>query len=78
LAVLDRSVSFGAPGGPVHKEIKAALFGTGANPPVVNYIYGLGGRDISQDHIRQVYSELGELKGKATPDDNIRFLGLRG
>jgi pyruvate ferredoxin oxidoreductase alpha subunit len=78
IGVLDRSVSFGAPGGPVHKEIKAALFGTDSKPAVVNYIYGLGGRDISQDHVRQVVSELGEVAGKGTPEDNIRFLGLRG
>ena len=78
IGVLDRSISFGAPGGPVHKEIKAALYGTGATPAVVNYIYGLGGRDISQEHIRTVYSELAELSGKGTPDDHIRFIGLRG
>ena len=78
IGVLDRSISFGAPGGPVHKEIKAALFGTDARPTVVNYVYGLGGRDASQEHIRQVYSELAGLVGKGTPDDTIRFLGLRG
>jgi len=78
VAVLDRSVSFGAPGGPVHKEIRAALFGEKNPPAIVNYVYGLGGRDASPDHIRQVYSELAALVGKATPDDNIRFLGLRG
>jgi len=78
VAVLDRSVSFGAPGGPVHREIRAALFGSGANPAVVNYIYGLGGRDISQEHVRQVFDDLAVLAGKETPKDNIRFLGLRG
>lgn len=78
IGVLDRSISFGAPGGPVHKEIRAALFGTGASPAVVNYVYGLGGRDASPEHIRQVFSELAGFVGKGTPDDNIRFLGLRG
>jgi pyruvate ferredoxin oxidoreductase alpha subunit len=78
IAVLDRSVSFGAPGGPVHKEIRAALFGTDNAPPVVNYIYGLGGRDLSKDHVRSVYSDLDDLGGRQTPSDNIRFLGLRG
>jgi pyruvate ferredoxin oxidoreductase alpha subunit len=78
VAVLDRSVSFGAPGGPVHKEIRAALFGRDGAPPVVNYIYGLGGRDLSKEHVRAVYSDLAELVGRDTPSDNIRFLGLRG
>jgi pyruvate ferredoxin oxidoreductase alpha subunit len=77
VGVLDRSISFGAPGGPVHKEVRAALFGTGADPAVVNYIYGLGGRDISKEHIKSVFSGLAAIAGKRTPDENIRFIGLR-
>jgi pyruvate ferredoxin oxidoreductase alpha subunit len=77
IAVLDRSISFGAPGGPVHKEVRAALFGSSASASVVNYIYGLGGRDLSKEHVRTVYQDLAKLAGKGTPSDNIRFLGLR-
>jgi len=76
VAVLDRSVSFGAPGGPVHKEIRAALFGS-SGVGLVNYIYGLGGRDVSMDHIRSVFKDLETIAVKGTPTDNIRFLGLR-
>jgi pyruvate ferredoxin oxidoreductase alpha subunit len=77
VAVLDRSVSFGAPGGPVHKEVKAALFRSGGEPGVVNYIYGLGGRDISTDHIRAVFDDLKMVAAKGTPEDALRFIGLR-
>lgn len=77
VAVLDRSVSFGAPGGPVHKEIKAALYGSGVDLGIVNYIYGLGGRDISTEHIRSVFDDLKKVAIKGTPADNIRFVGLR-
>lgn len=77
VGVLDRSISFGAPGGPVHKEIKAALYGSGVETTVVNYIYGLGGRDISTEHIRSVFGELENLASEGKPDDNIRFVGLR-
>jgi len=77
IAVLDRSVSFGAPGGPVHKEIRAALYGCGVDIGVVNYIYGLGGRDISMDHIREAFSDLETIAVEGTPSDNIRMLGLR-
>ena len=48
-----------------------------AKPGVVNYIYGLGGRDLSMDHVRQAVSELEAVAKKGTPADNIRFLGLR-
>jgi pyruvate ferredoxin oxidoreductase alpha subunit len=77
IAVLDRSVSFGAPGGPVHKEIKAALFGSGSSAGLVNYIYGLGGRDISMEHIHEAFADLETVAGEGTPADAIRFLGLR-
>ncbi len=77
VAVLDRSISFGAPGGPVHKEIKAALYGSGATTPIVNYIYGLGGRDISTEHIKGVFEDLVRVAQDGTPEDNIRFVGLR-
>jgi pyruvate ferredoxin oxidoreductase alpha subunit len=78
VAVLDRSVSFGAPGGPVHKEILAALSGTGHTTSIVNYLYGLGGRDISLNHIRSVFEELETVAGKTIPADEVRFIGLRG
>jgi pyruvate ferredoxin oxidoreductase alpha subunit len=77
IAVLDRSISFGAPGGPAHKEIKAALYGSGVSAGIVNYIYGLGGRDISTDHVRTVFEDLKQVATAGTPSDNIRFVGLR-
>jgi pyruvate ferredoxin oxidoreductase alpha subunit len=77
IAVLDRSISFGAPGGPVHKEIKGALYGSGVSAGIANYIYGLGGRDISTDQIAAVYDDLKAVASDGTPSDNIRFVGLR-
>jgi pyruvate ferredoxin oxidoreductase alpha subunit len=77
IAVLDRSISFGAPGGPVHKEIKAALYGSGLSAGIVNYIYGLGGRDISTEQIDSVFDDLKVVAAEGTPSDNVRFVGLR-
>lgn len=77
VGVLDRSVSFGGAGGPVHIEVKSSLYGTGATAGIVDYIYGLGGRDLTMDHVRQVVSDLEVVARKGTPVDNIRFLGLR-
>lgn len=47
LIVLDRSISFGGPGGPVCSEIKAALYAEAKRPKVIGFVGGLGGRDIS-------------------------------
>ncbi len=47
LIVLDRSISFGGPGGPVCSEIRSAMYGEGEKPKIVSFVGGLGGRDIT-------------------------------
>ncbi|MFC1865493.1 transketolase C-terminal domain-containing protein [Chloroflexota bacterium] len=47
LIVLDRSISFGGPGGPVCSEIRSALYNESEKPIIVNFVGGLGGRDIT-------------------------------
>ncbi len=74
LAVLDRGVSFGSYG-PLYLEIKNALYGK-VDIKMLNYIYGLGGRDVTTDQIIKVVNDLQELlKGKELPEFNI--LGAR-
>jgi pyruvate ferredoxin oxidoreductase alpha subunit len=68
VAVLDRADS---PGGvpPLAAEIAAALRDTPAE--IRSYVYGLGGRDLHPDGIRDVF--LDERPGTRT-----RYLGLKG
>lgn len=58
VAVLDRADSFGSPGGPLFTDLRSVLHQLDEQPPVVNYIYGLGGRDILPEDIRRVYERL--------------------
>ncbi len=76
VAVLDRSHSFGAQGGPVSIEIRAALYHH-AEVPLKNYIYGLGGRDMSGEYIAQAFEELKALARSGKSSDEIGFLGVR-
>jgi pyruvate ferredoxin oxidoreductase alpha subunit len=71
VAVFDRSYSFGAMGGPVFLETVAALQSKAL--PIINCIYGLGGRDVGTGLIRPVFEDL--LKGKTEP--RVRYLGVR-
>jgi pyruvate ferredoxin oxidoreductase alpha subunit len=76
VAVLDRSASFGADGGPLYLEVSNALGRAGAKTKVTNYIYGLGGRDISHEHIMRVYQDLTRMaRGRLKP--GTRYLGVR-
>jgi pyruvate ferredoxin oxidoreductase alpha subunit len=77
IAVLDRSESFGAEGGPVYLETRSALYDLETRVPVVNYIYGLGGADVRLELIRQVYTDLSDIvSGSATPSGLV-YLGAR-
>ncbi len=76
LAVLDRSISFGAEGGPVFIEVKSAFYGSGLKLPVINYIYGLGGRDITPTELRIPFDNLVKLSSGARFEP-VQFLGLR-
>lgn len=72
VAVLDRSLSFGAEGGPLFGEIKSALYECDPRPRVLSRVYGLGGRAITWDEIRGVYQELNESQPA-----RFRLVGVR-
>ncbi len=78
-AVLDRAISFGAMegAGPLFLEVCAALFAAGSSTKVVNYIYGLGGRDIFPQHFEQVASDLQEIAATGKVKSLVGYLGLR-
>ncbi|RJP25651.1 MAG: pyruvate ferredoxin oxidoreductase [Candidatus Abyssobacteria bacterium SURF_5] len=71
VAVLDRSISFGAQGGPLYLETKAAMYGK--TIPICSYIYGLGGRDFMPAMAESAFNDL--FEGKC--DQQMKYLGLR-
>ena len=77
VAVLDRSESFGAEGGPVFLEVKSALYDLEKRPPIINYIYGLGGADVKLELIQQVFSDLVDLADGTTEPGRLVYLGSR-
>ena len=77
LVVLDRSNSFGGFGGPLFTEIRSTLYGSGLSFEVLNYIYGLGGRNISLKEIEGVYSDLKEVIDTSKVKERINYLGVR-
>ena len=77
VAVLDRSEAFSGEGGPLFSEVKAALYDEKSHPSVINYIFGLGGRDIFEKDIEKVYTDLLEVAGTGKIKEKIHFLGVR-
>ncbi len=72
VAVLDRSASFGAHA-PLFKEIRNSLYSLNKKPKLQSVLFGLGGRDISEQDIESLFNDL--LKNKIT--DKVKFIGLR-
>jgi pyruvate ferredoxin oxidoreductase alpha subunit len=58
VTVMDRLDSFGAPAGPLAIEVRSALYDLPKRPIVISKIYGLGGRDLEEQHCGQVIDEL--------------------
>jgi pyruvate ferredoxin oxidoreductase alpha subunit len=77
IAILDRSNSFGAFGGPLFTEIRSALLEVDKIPHNVNYIYGLGGRDINQTDIASIYADLEKIVKTSRVEERIKYFGVR-
>ena len=77
LGVLDKSASFGAPGGPVYLDVKAAFYDEPQKPLIANYIHGLGGRDTSPSLIRGIFDSLLDIKRKGEVSERVSYVGVR-
>ncbi|MCS7228410.1 MAG: pyruvate ferredoxin oxidoreductase [Candidatus Kryptonium sp.] len=79
VGVMDRSIAFGATCGPVCLDVKATLQGTKlSNLPIVDYIYGLGGRDVTPKDIEKIFGELERIKISGEVPNLPRYIGVRG
>ena len=77
LAVMDRAVSFGGPGGPVAAEVRSALYHELKRPLVLNYIIGLGGRDVTVEDFINL-AERAALALSRGIEEPFEFYGVRG
>ncbi len=78
VGVIDRDFSFGSPyrSGVVATEVRTALYPSAARPPVLGFIGGLGGREITVPDVRSMAeSVFRAAEGKAEPP--TRWVGLR-
>ena len=77
VAVMDRACSFGGNGGPLFHEIRHAVYDLPDRPKLVNYIYGLGGRDTPPYTIDGIYKELQKIAETGEIEKTVQFIGLR-
>jgi len=79
VAVMDRSISFGAMNnaGPLFLELVAALTLHGVQVPIADYVYGLGGRDILPREIERVYRDALKMAETGQVERIVTFLSVR-
>ncbi len=77
IAVLDRSISFGAQVNPLCMEVISALFTHGYAPKMINFVYGMGGRDIVPAQLIEMYEELLRIDKEGVTGPPLRFFGVR-
>jgi pyruvate ferredoxin oxidoreductase alpha subunit len=75
VGVFDRAVSYGV-GGPSFIEFRNASYGL--NVPVLNFIGGLGGRDVSSVDVRFMFESLLEAAKTGKAKKEIVWMGTRG
>lgn len=71
IRVLEKDISFGAEG-TVYTNVNSALIKERIDIPSFNFIAGLGGRDISSEDIRQMFSHM------KNGGESVVFIGLKG
>ena len=77
LAVMDMSLSFGAPFGAVCSDVSSALQINERNLKIFNVIYGLGGRDITPKEIEGIFNEALNVVETGIIKDHVKFIGVR-
>ena len=77
VAVLDKSDSLNAAGGALFSDVTSAMFVNKVNVPTINYVYGIGGRDVPATDLESVYTDLAEIVKTGDLGNPYRFLGLR-
>lgn len=77
VAVLDKSDSLNAIGGALFEDVVSSMYVAKQDVPVVNYVYGIGGRDTTEKEINSVYADLAKIAKDGKVENPYRYLGLR-
>ncbi len=77
VAIMDRAEGYTNHGGPLGADVMSALFCARSQALAVNYIYGLGGRDVRVEDMQSVYEALKQIIEDGNAGETYRYLGIR-
>ncbi|RPH69035.1 MAG: pyruvate ferredoxin oxidoreductase [Myxococcaceae bacterium] len=78
VGVIDRDFSLGSPyrSGVLATEVRAAMYPAPNRPPIVGFICGLGGREVTVPAVREM-TESVYLAAEGTTQPGTKWIGLR-
>ena len=77
VAIMDRAEGYTNHGGPLGADVMSAMFRARSQAHAVNYIYGLGGRDVRVEDMEKVFTDLKQIVADDDAGETYRYLGIR-
>src|SRR2546426_4821680 len=79
IGVIDRDYSFGSPfhSGVVANEIRASLYNADKRPPLLSFICGLGGREVTLEDVNKAVDMCDAAAKSGKSDAKTHWLGVR-
>ncbi len=79
IGVIDRDYSFGSPfnSGVVANEIRAAMYNADKRPPLLSFICGLGGREVTLEDVAKAADMCYAAAKSGKSDPKTHWLGVR-
>lgn len=76
ITVFQKGLSYGYEGS-LSSDLKAAFYGTGINPPIHDYIAGLGGRDVKPEELAEAGKQALSLLKTQEMQNETKWLNCR-
>jgi pyruvate ferredoxin oxidoreductase alpha subunit len=76
IIVMEKTISPGARAGPMYEDIASTIYPKHSSVKMIDFTYGLGGRDISVQGVIDIYKQGKELADKGKTD-KVCFYGVR-
>ncbi len=77
VAILDKADSLNGAGGALFEDVTSSMYVNKKYVPMINYVYGIGGRDTTEKQLESVYQDLEEIVKSGKIEKTYRYLGLR-
>ncbi len=79
VGIIDRDYSLGSPenGGVLYTEVRSAMYDADERVPLIGFIAGLGGREITVPSSTEMFDELQKVADTGKTEQRVQWIGVR-